>query len=118
MITICVTKAEGMVRTMTIEQAIAQYEQFANVCEHHGLTASQEEFEQLATYLRELQERRKEPKRIKGRWIEILSYKNHTYKCSECGRLLVNITDGRNNVSKHYPYCHCGADMKGEPMIK
>ena len=45
---------------MSLEQAIAQYEQFANVCEHHGLTASQEEFEQLAAWLRELQECRKE----------------------------------------------------------
>ena len=55
-----------------------------------------------------------EPKRVKGRWIEMSSYMNHTYKCSECGRLLVNVTDGKNNVSKHYPYCHCGADMRGE----
>lgn len=46
---------------MSLEQAIAQYEQFANVCEHHGLTASQEEFEQLAAWLRELKERRDEP---------------------------------------------------------
>lgn len=73
---------------------------------------------QIAELLRELQDRRKESKRVKGRWIEMLSYKNHTYKCSECGRLLVNITDGRNNVSKHYPYCHCGADMKRESKIK
>ena len=54
-----------------------------------------------------------QPERIKGHWVEIAS-SNHTYKCSVCGRLLVNITDGRNNVSKHYPYCHCGADMRGE----
>ena len=54
-----------------------------------------------------------EPERQMGEWIEISSI-NHTYKCSECGRLLVNVTDGRNNVSKHYPYCHCGAKMKGE----
>ena len=52
-----------------------------------------------------------EPK--EGRWIEISSI-THTYKCSVCGRLLVNVADGRNNVSKHYPYCHCGADMRGE----
>lgn len=51
--------------SITIEQAIAQYEQFANVCEHHGLTASQEEFEQLAEWLRELQERRKAPKIVR-----------------------------------------------------
>ena len=54
-----------------------------------------------------------QPERKKGEWIEISSI-NHTYKCSECGRLLVNVADGRNNVSKHYPYCHCGADMRGE----
>lgn len=52
-----------------------------------------------------------EPKRIKGRWIEMSLY-NHTYKCSECGRLLFNVTDGKNNVLKHYPYCHCGAKME------
>ena len=54
-----------------------------------------------------------QPERQKGEWIEISSI-NHTYKCSECGRLLVNITDGKNNVAKNYPYCHCGADMRGE----
>lgn len=49
--------------------------------------------------------------RKKGHWVEIAS-SNHTYKCSVCGRLLVNITDGKNNVAKNYPYCHCGADMR------
>ena len=48
-----------------------------------------------------------------GHWIEITS-NNHTYKCSVCGRLLVNITDGKNNVVKNYPYCHCGAKMEEE----
>lgn len=47
-----------------------------------------------------------------GRWLPIVSY-NHTYKCSECGRLLVDITDGLKMVAKHYPYCHCGAKMDG-----
>ena len=54
-----------------------------------------------------------QPERIKGHWIEI-TLSNHTYKCSVCGRLLANITDGKNNVVKNYPYCHCGADMRGE----
>ena len=54
-----------------------------------------------------------QPERIKGHWVEIAS-SNHTYKRSVCGRLLVNITDGKNNVVKNYPYCHCGADMRGE----
>lgn len=99
---------------LTLEQAITQYGQCENFCKYQGLIVSLEELNQITAWLRELQEKRKEQKRVKGRWIEMLSYKNHTYKCSECGRLLVNITDGRNNVSKHYPYCHCGADMKGE----
>ena len=54
-----------------------------------------------------------QPERIKGHWVEIAS-SNHTYKCSVCGRLLVNITDGKNNVAKNYQYCHCGANMRGE----
>lgn len=36
---------------MTIEQAIAQYEQFVNVCEYHGLTTLQEEYEQIVAWL-------------------------------------------------------------------
>ena len=48
---------------------------------------------------------------VHGRWLPIVSY-NNTYKCSECGRLLVNITDGLSMVAKHYPYCHCGAKME------
>lgn len=49
---------------------------------------------------------------VHGKWLPIVSY-NNTYKCSECGRLLVDITDGLKMVSKHYPYCHCGAKMDG-----
>lgn len=100
--------------SMTLEQAITQYGQCENFCKYQGLIVSLEELNQITAWLKELQERRKAPRRVNGRWIEMLSYKNHTYKCSECGRLLVNVTDGKNNVSKHYPYCHCGADMRGE----
>ena len=49
--------------------------------------------------------------RKKGEWIE-LTNTNHTYVCSACGRMLVNITDGKNMVMKNYPFCHCGADMR------
>ena len=48
-----------------------------------------------------------------GTWLPIVSY-NNTYKCSECGRLLVDITDGLKMVAKNYPYCHCGAKMDKE----
>ena len=50
---------------MTIEQAIAQYEQFANVCKYHNLTESQKEFQQIAAWLRELVERRKAPEIVR-----------------------------------------------------
>lgn len=50
---------------------------------------------------------------VHGRWLPIVSY-NNTYKCSECGRLLMDITDGLKMVAKHYPYCHCGAKMHKE----
>ena len=52
-----------------------------------------------------------QPERQKGKWIKITNV-NHTYVCSVCGRLLVNITDGENKVTKYYPFCHCGADMR------
>lgn len=50
---------------------------------------------------------------VHGEWIPTGQY-SHSYKCSVCGRTLFNITDGVKNVSKNYPFCHCGADMKGE----
>lgn len=45
-----------------------------------------------------------------GKWIEIGTI-THSYKCSVCGRMLVSITDGKNKVVEHYPFCHCGARM-------
>ena len=49
---------------MTIEQAIEQYDGYANVCMCHNMTVSQKEFEQIAAWLRELKERRKAPEII------------------------------------------------------
>jgi len=46
-----------------------------------------------------------------GHWVE---FPNHNaYKCSECGRV-IETADGKNNVYRHYPYCHCGAKMLKE----
>ena len=59
---ICVAKAEGMVRTMTIEQAIERAEDTAISaigCE------CREEHRQLAEWLRELVERRKAPEIVR-----------------------------------------------------
>ena len=49
----------------TLEQAIIWYEKFANACRYHNLTESQEEFEQLVAWLKELQERRKAPEIVR-----------------------------------------------------
>lgn len=56
-----------------------------------------------------------QPERKTGRWISMTSY-NNSYRCSVCGRMLINISDGKNMVTKNYPFCHCGAKMleKGE----
>lgn len=46
-----------------------------------------------------------------GHWIE---FPNHNaYVCSECARI-IKTADGKNNVYRHYPYCHCGAKMLKE----
>ena len=50
---------------MTIEQAIEQYGQYINFCEHQGLVARREELEQMTEWLRELQERRKAPEIVR-----------------------------------------------------
>ena len=47
-----------------------------------------------------------------GEWIEIGTI-SHSYKCSVCGRTLFHTTVGKNHVTEYYPYCHCGAKMKG-----
>ena len=68
---------------MTIEQAIEQYDGYANVCMCHNMTVSQKEFEQLAAWLRELKERRKEPEII---------------RCGECARRKT-MCDGRDRCA-------------------
>ena len=55
-----------------------------------------------------------QPERLKGRWIQEIhtgligdtNEYNDTYffRCSICGR----------TVFEKEPYCHCGADMRGE----
>ena len=52
-----------------------------------------------------------EPK--KGKWIKRDSYdrRDNFYSCSICGRM-VNIICGAH--LEDYPFCHCGADMRGE----
>lgn len=51
--------------------------------------------------------------RPKGNWIKRNSYdrRDNFYACSECGRIINIIC---NAHLEDYPYCHCGADMRGE----
>jgi len=50
---------------MTIEEKIARSEYFAKLCEQAGISEWQEDCKQLATWLRELKERRKAPEVIR-----------------------------------------------------
>ena len=54
-----------------------------------------------------------QPEQKKGRWIVIVKgCKLTSYKCSECGRYVAD--DTGYDVKKDYPFCHCGADMRGD----
>ena len=53
----------------------------------------------------------KETKRPKGHWIIIDDCELFMAKCSECGE----IVDSR--MINKYPYCHCGAEMRGEENV-
>ena len=45
-----------------------------------------------------------------GQWVATeKGAKITAYKCSECGRVVWD--DTGYDVSKDYPYCHCGAKM-------
>jgi hypothetical protein len=50
-----------------------------------------------------------------GEWIfEFTLDGDDFYKCSVCGRQeVINGLCKERNPVEHYPYCHCGAKMKG-----
>ena len=93
-------------KPMTREEAIARIKDHIDIHRYHERNAVKI-FEALDVAIEALEQ----PERKKGKWTE---FPNHmAYKCFECGRI-IHTTDGRSNVSKHYPFCHCGADMRGE----
>lgn len=58
------------------------------------------------------------PKQRTGKWVfndnqgvQAVGYL--TYHCSECGREICSKYHGKISLLKEYPYCHCGAKMKG-----
>ena len=55
-----------------------------------------------------------EPERKKGKWIRITQgAMPEQYICPFCHRT-VEVYDVEKLLSIRYPYCHCGADMRGE----
>ena len=52
--------------------------------------------------------------RAKGHWIEYPELNDSLfdyYKCSECKRVIKVV---RGGSLSQFPFCHCGADMRGE----
>lgn len=70
-----------------------------------------DEQRQLAEWLRELQERRKQPEIIRGEWIHGEDeYGMDGYHCDKCGFFVP-----WDNYIEDYNFCpNCGADMRGE----
>lgn len=56
--------------------------------------------------------------RKEGRWVRItqdVGLKPHQYMCTECHRIIeYNSAESPSLLEIRYPYCHCGAKMKGE----
>jgi DNA-directed RNA polymerase subunit RPC12/RpoP len=54
--------------------------------------------------------------RPQGKWIKIT--KDGTipveYICSACGRKIFDNYEHQIPQSEFYPFCHCGADMRGD----
>ena len=65
----------------------------------------------VTEFVEDLPSAESEPK--KGKWIKRDSYdrRDNFYSCSICGRI-INVICGAH--LEDYPFCHCGADMRGE----
>ena len=55
-----------------------------------------------------------EPERLRGKWLRITQgAMPEQYICPFCHRTIESYGI-EELLSIHYPYCHCGADMRGE----
>ena len=76
-----------------------------------GIRPSKEAFK---VALEALEALKQEPAREHGEWM--FEYDNHIakfYHCSVCGRKLTVLSG--HDLSE-FPYCHCGADMRGTKL--
>ena len=93
---------------ITKEQAIYTLEQMKT----WSKDLSDDEIEAISYALHNLSERKQ------GKWIEetFQDYDGEYYsywKCSECGRTVGENLANIEDIIKDFPYCHCGADMRG-----
>ena len=88
---------------LTLEQAITQYGQCENFCKYQGLAVSLEELNQITAWLKELQERRKEPEIIKCVECKHSRVRGCVLYCAEWMR-----------YTSHNGYCHRGRKRRTE----
>lgn len=57
-----------------------------------------------------------QPERPRGRWVPVWHGEFiATLECSACGRRInVDYPLREKTIKRKFPYCHCGADMRGE----
>lgn len=84
---------------MTNEEVIREIE---NIRKFNYTLAPDEVFDRVMSALKE--------SRPKGRWTRDGV---GLFKCSECGRRICT-SISEDNPHNDFPFCHCGADMRGE----
>lgn len=94
---------------MTREEAIKILEEYLpkvrwNTCDNALTDAMELAIEALS-----------QPERPKGRWGTVWHGEFiATLECSACGRRInVDYPVRERTIKRKYPYCHCGADMRG-----
>ena len=100
---------------MTREEAIAQLKMDRDLANFNPMTGEEEPMNEdcrKSVEALDMAIKALEQEHPKGKWIKLDSYdrRDHFYACSECGRLINIIC---NAHLEDYPFCHCGADMRG-----
>lgn len=85
-------------------------------CIHSGVCYKENDYDNFPDRCGEFISDKILEERPQGKWIKIT--KNGTipveYICSVCGRKIFDNYELSVPQSVYYPFCHCGADMRGE----
>ena len=96
---------------MTNKEAISELEIMLKGCDYD------EQFEALDLAIKALEERPQGEWVVDGTMYRGGEVSSITYRCSLCRRRItwINIESGKTNEEflQEYPFCHCGADMRG-----